>query len=204
MAGGTDKPSESSGRRWLLVVVSTGGSSTLRVYAWRRLRSLGALYLQNSVCLLPERAETTRAVARLAARLRSEGGACRSMTISFAAAAEEEEIVTSISAERSDEYAEICSRTPAFLDEIAMERGRGRATYTEMEESEADLERLRKWLGRVRARDYFNAEGRAEAEAAVARCAEALAQFEAEALAAEQPESEGQSESSRRLRAVEP
>jgi len=31
-------------RDWLLITVSTpgGGSSTLRVYAWRKLRSLGA------------------------------------------------------------------------------------------------------------------------------------------------------------------
>jgi hypothetical protein len=190
---------------WLLVVVSTGGSSTLRVYAWRRLRSLGALYLQNSVCLLPRRPETERAVSRLAARLQSEGGSCRSLAMSFAEADEEREIVASFSAERSDEYAEIVSRAPAFLEEIAMERGRGRATYTEMEESEADLERLRKWLGRVRARDYFDAEGRAEAEAAVARCAEALARFEAEALAAEQPDSEPsrESEGGRHLRAVD-
>ncbi|HEY1369292.1 MAG TPA: Chromate resistance protein ChrB [Gaiellaceae bacterium] len=194
-----------SERAWLLVVVSTGGSSTLRVYAWRRLRSLGALYLQNSVCLLPQRAETERAVARLASRLRSEGGSCRSMTIAMTDANEEQDIVAAFSAERSDEYAEICSRTPAFLEEISLERGRGRATYTEMEESEADLERLRKWLSRVRARDYFDADGRAEAEAAVAGCAEALAQFEAEALAAEQPESEpeGKAEGGRRLRAVD-
>lgn len=64
---------------------------------------------------------------------------------------------------------------------------RGRATYAEVEESEADLDRLRKWLGRVRARDYFGAPGRAEAEAAVERCAAALAGFETEALAGELP-----------------
>ena len=46
-------------RDWLLITVSTpgGGSSTLRVYAWRNLRSLGAHYLQQSVCLLPGDAE---------------------------------------------------------------------------------------------------------------------------------------------------
>jgi hypothetical protein len=74
---------------------------------------------------------------------------------------------------------------PAFLDEIAYERGRGRATYAEVEESEADLERLQKWFTRVRARDYFDAPGRSDAEQAVERCAAVLAEFEAEALAAE-------------------
>lgn len=192
--------------KWLLVVVSTGGSSTLRVHAWRRLRSLGALYLQNSVCLLPQRPETTRAVARLLDRVRREGGEGRALAISLAEAEEERRIVAAFSAERSDEYREICSRTPAFLEEIAMERRRGRATYTEIEESEADLQRLRTWLERVQARDYFGAEGRAEAEAAVERCAEAFAQFELEALAAEQPEADatgGRRDTRRHLRAVD-
>ena len=63
-------------RDWLLITVSTpgGGTSTLRVYAWRHLRSLGAHYLQQSVCLLPATPRTTRAVARLVTRLRAEGG----------------------------------------------------------------------------------------------------------------------------------
>jgi hypothetical protein len=171
--------------RWLLVTVSTAASSTLRVYAWRKLRSLGALYLQNSVALLPERPSTTRAVAKLLARLRDSGGDGRVIPIAITAFAAQQEVIAELCAERSDEYHEIVSRTPAFLEEIAEERKRDRATYTEVEESEADLERLQKWLARVRARDYFEAPGRAEAEQAVARCAQELEAFEAEALAAE-------------------
>lgn len=187
---------------WLLISLSTGGSSTLRVHSWRKLRSLGALYIQNSVCLLPQRAETTRAAARLLDRVNRGGGAGRVLPIAITDAAEEQAVIDAFGAERTDEYREICSRTPAFLEEIAMERGRGRATYTEVEESEADLERLRTWLKRVQARDYFGAEGRAEAEAAIERCVEELAAFEAEAMAAElKPEQTD--EKPRRLRAVD-
>jgi hypothetical protein len=75
-----------------------------------------------------------------------------------------------------------------LLAELDQERARGRVTYAEVEESEADLERFRSWLDRIRARDYFDAPGRTEAQAAVERCAAALAAFEAEALAAEAPE----------------
>ena len=62
-------------RDWLLITVSTPRRelSTLRVYAWRNLRSLGAHYLQQSVCLLPATPKTTRAVARLVTRLRARG-----------------------------------------------------------------------------------------------------------------------------------
>jgi hypothetical protein len=179
-------PSQAEPReQWLLVTVSSGASSTLRVHVWRQLRSLGALYLQSSVCLLPERPETTRAVRRLLDRVRREGGEGRLLPIAITDAGEERAVIERFRAERSDEYGEICSRVPSFLEEIALERRRGRATYTEVEESEADLERLRRWLQRVRLRDYFDAAGREEAEAAVQRCAELLAAFEAEAFAAE-------------------
>lgn len=171
----------------MLITVSTGGSSTLRVHCWRKLRSLGALYLQSSVCLLPQTTETKRAVARLLDRVRREGGSGRMLAITITDPAEEESIISQFRAERTDEYQEVCSRTPEFLHEIKTEQARGRATYTEVEESEADLERLKKWLGRVQARDYFEADGRHAAELAVDTCARALAEFEAEALASELP-----------------
>jgi hypothetical protein len=197
------KGSHTDPERWLLVTVSTVGSSTLRVYAWRKLRSLGALYLQNSVALLPERPSTTRAAARLLSRLRGSGGDGRVIPIAITASAEQQAVIADLCAERSDEYREIVSRTPAFLAEISEERRRGRATYGEVEESEADLERLQKWLARVHARDYFDAPGRAEAEQAVARCAEELEAFEAEALAAELPAEGVPGGAGQRLRAVE-
>jgi hypothetical protein len=187
---------------WLLVIVSTGGSSTLRVHAWRKLRSLGALYLQNSVALLPACPETSRAAAKLLDRLRRSGGGGRALPITITDPEEEQRLIDQLSAERSDEYREIVSRAPAFLAEIADERRRGRATYAEVEESEADLERLQKWLARVRARDYFDAPGRAEAEQTVERCATELTAFEIEALAAELP-AEATRTTPRRLRAVE-
>jgi len=60
---------------------------------------------------------------------------------------------------------------------------RDRATNEEVEESEADLKRLRAWLAKIDRRDYFAASRRAEAHAAVERCARALEAFEFEAFA---------------------
>ena len=87
--------------------------------------------------------------------------------------------------ERTDEYREVVERTRQFHEELQFERRRGRATYPELEESDADLARHQRWLAAIRARDYFAAPGRHEAAAAVASCEEALAQFESEALSAE-------------------
>ena len=172
---------------WLLITVSTpaGGTSTLRVYAWRNLRSLGAHYLQQSVCLLPATPKTTRATARLVTRLRAEGGHGEMLRIQLTDSKQEATVIDAMQRERTDEYGEVVERTRQFHDELRLERRRGRATYTELEESDADLARHQKWLAAIRARDYFDAPGGQEAAAAVASCEEALARFETEALSAE-------------------
>jgi hypothetical protein len=175
----------------LLITVSTpaGGSSTLRVYAWRNLRRLGAHYLQQSVCVLPATPQTTRAAARLVTRLRTDGGSGRMLRIKLTDARQESAVIDAIQRERTDEYRELIESTRQFHDELEHERRRGRATYTELEESDVDLARHQKWLAAIRARDYFNAPGGEDAAAAVASCEEALARFESEALSAELDES---------------
>jgi hypothetical protein len=178
-------------RDWLLITVSTprGATSTLRVYAWRNLRSLGAHYLQQSVCLLPATPKTTRAGARVVARLRAEGGDGEMLRIHLTESQQEAAVIDAIQRERTDEYGEVVDSTRLFHEELELERRRGRTTYTELEESDADLARYQKWLAAIRARDYFDAPGGQEAAAAVASCEEALAQFESEALSAELDES---------------
>jgi hypothetical protein len=176
---------------WLLITVTTppGGTSTLRVYAWRNLRSLGAHYLQQSVCLLPATPTTTRASTRLVTRLRAEGGQGEMLRIQLTDSKQEAAVIDAIQRERTDEYREVVESTQQFHQELQLERRRGRATYTELEESDADLLRHQKWLAAIRARDYFDAPGGQEATAAVASCEEALAQFESDALSAELDES---------------
>lgn len=176
--------------RWLLVTVSTAGAAgSLRVQVWRKLHSLGAVYLQQSVCVLPAREPLLRQVRRLLDRVRGEGGTGRYLTLTFDGP-DERRVVADFKAARDEEYGEVLERVPAFLAELAMERARGRATYAEVEESEADLVRFRSWLAKIEARDYFDAPRRAEARAAVDRCAAELAEFEAEALAADSPDAE--------------
>jgi len=175
--------------RWLLVSVSTAGApASLRVQVWRKLRSLGALYLQQSVCLLPDRPEVARAVRRLLDRVRRDGGEGRLLHVTLPDPGELAAVIEDFRRERAVEYAEVLERTPAFLEELATERARGRTTYAEVEESEADLERFRSWLAKIAARDYFGAPNAADARAAVERCAAELAAFEEEALAVEAPD----------------
>lgn len=195
---------------FLLVSASTAGApAATRVRVWRKLRSLGALYLQQSVCLLPDRDPVRRQVQRLIASVRKDGGTARSLTVTVTDGAEYAQLVAEFNAERDVEYAEVVERAPDLLSELEKETARGRATYAEVEESEADLERFDKWLNKITARDYFGAPGGEAARAAVERCRSALAAFEDAAIAAQAGEHAAGGEpetvlpASARLRAVE-
>jgi hypothetical protein len=174
-----------AGIRWLLVNIAASGSSASSPDAWRRLRALGAHYLQPAVCLLPERPETHEAVVRVVERVRRVGGSARMFPIGLLPRDEERDVIAAFSAERSDEYDQVVDRTREFLGEISMKRDHSRASYTEVEESQVDLRRLQRWLASIRKRDYFDAPGYAQAAEAVAACERLLAEFEAEAYAVE-------------------
>jgi hypothetical protein len=186
----------SANAEWQLVSITTGSDATLRVYVWRQLRRLGALYLHRSVCLLPNRPEVRAALQPILLRVRVQGGTVRNLTIQVEGS-EHDALVAEQRGERDEEYREVVERVPAFLSEITMETARGRATYAEVEESEADLERFEKWLAAITARDYFQAAAGSTARAAVQQCRDALAGFEAAALTAESGEGETDSRRNR-------
>jgi hypothetical protein len=191
---------------WLLLTVSTAGApDSLRVQVWRRLRSLGALYLHQSVCLLPDRPETQRAIRRLLDRIHHDGGSGRLLHITLPDPDQEHAIIAEFQQERAGEYHEVLDRIPELSRELATERAKGRLTYAEVEESEADLTRFQRWLAKIAARDYFGCPVGEQARQAVDRCAQDLARFEAEAFSADPhtPAGDAPTPPARRLRLAE-
>jgi hypothetical protein len=171
---------------WLLVSVSSAGApASIRVLAWRRLRSLGAVYLQQSVCLLPDRPPVRDDVERLLARVIDEGGSGRVLRVRLTDPDEQQQLVADFRRASDTEYDDLLGRVPDFMAELDCERGRGRARLVEVEENEADLQRYRDWLAKIEGRDYFHASLRQKAQRAVERCAAELARFEREAFTAE-------------------
>ncbi|WP_228040168.1 Chromate resistance protein ChrB [Streptomyces chromofuscus] len=172
--------------RWLLVSVTTAGAaSSLRMHVWRKLKGLGALYLQQSVCLLPERPAVAAAVAELGERVLADGGRMRVVHIEVADEGERRELAGEMTATVDREYAEVLERLPSFFSELARESGRGRAIFAEVEESEADLEGFRSWVAKIESRDYFDAPRGDLVRAELVRAGETLAAFATAALAGE-------------------
>jgi ChrB-like protein len=189
---------------WLLVAVSTaGGADSLRVHVWRKLRGLGAVYVQQSVCLLPDRPPVAGTVRKLADKVRAGGGTARCLHLTLTDPVERGELIGEFRASVTAEYGEVLERLPAFFAEIETETAKGRTTFAEVEESEADLARFEAWVAKIKARDYFAAPIGAEVRAELDRARKAMKAFEAAALAAETAPNTGTGRGAVRLRAVE-
>lgn len=138
---------------------------------------MGALSLQHAVCLLPLTSAHREAYAHLARRIEGYGGEASVFEAASPGAEWEARIIERFNVARNEEYEEVMDETERFREEVARERRKGKFTFAELEDEESNLERLRKYLAQVQARDAFGAAGCSRAVAEVARCAEVLEAF---------------------------
>ena len=156
-------------RRWLLLIYRIRAeSSGQRTYVWRQLRQLGAVYLQQAAAILPDRPELSVELDRLGQRIRSLGGDASTLETMSPTPAWEVDLVARFNAARDAEYEEIRDSVESFEAELHRETRQERFRFAELEEGEADWEKLQRWFDRVTERDFFGATGRAAAEQALA------------------------------------
>jgi hypothetical protein len=169
---------------WLLLVYRVPSEpSRLRAAVWRRLKSLGAIYLQNSAAALPASVSAERALRKLRSQVLDMGGTAALLSCTVLAG--EPDVRAAFQAARDDEYEEIVDRCDDFLEQVKKEYAADHYTYAELEENEVDLVKLRNWFARVRQRDVFGAAGRPPAEKALETCQQALDDYAARVYAEE-------------------
>src|SRR5437879_5271226 len=87
---------------WLLLIYRVPSEPTrLRAMVWRRLKSLGAIYLQNSAAALPASPSGERALRKLRQEILEMSGTAVLMTCS--ALAGEQDVLATFQAARDDE-----------------------------------------------------------------------------------------------------
>lgn len=163
-------------RSWLVLVYRIQSEPTrLRAAVWRRLKALGAIYLQAGTVAMPYDASSEHALRKLHAEILTMSGS--SILFRCDALAGETDAIDAFDAARSDEYDEIIDKCQDFLRQIEREHVAEHFTFAELEENEVDLVKLQKWLSKIRGRDVFGARGRDAAERLMKECAEALERY---------------------------
>lgn len=167
-----------SARSWLVLTYKVPAEpGKKRLAVWRKVKSLGAVYLQNGVCVLPKTDDHQRRLKIIENEIAEMGGEAVLMESSGADRAQEEKIIARFNAERNEAYTEFIERCDGFEAEIARESAAGKFTYAELEENDEDLRKLRTWFEKIRKLDFYAASLGPEADDRLGRCAVLLDEF---------------------------
>jgi hypothetical protein len=186
----TDIPAtvENAGPGWLLLIYRVPPEPTrLRSTVWRRIKSLGAIYLQNSVAALPASPANERSLRKLRREIVDMSGTA--ILLAAGALAGEAEVRGAFVTARNEEYAEIIDKCEDFLRQVQKEYDENHFTYAELEENEEDLVKLKNWFAKIVDRDVFRADRRPATERALETCEQSLEAYAARVYA---EEAEGQ------------
>jgi hypothetical protein len=166
--------------RWLLLTYRLPADrSSARVAVWREVRRSGALQLQQSVVVFPDTEEFRRALGRVRAAVAEVGGSAVAVLGEALEGGDDTRLASAWNEARAAEYGELASECEKLVAEIDKEFAKEKFTLAELDEEEAELEKLKAWHERIRARDVLESEHAGEAEAALERAGEALARYTA-------------------------
>jgi len=134
------------------------------VAVWRKLRDLGALYLQDGVAALPEDAVTREQLEWLQLRVREAGGEATLWEAKPGTLAEEGELVEAFRSSREEAYRTIIAEAERLRRKAEM----GGGALSEQ------LGKLEREFRAQRRRDYFRSPLRLEAAEALKAAREAV------------------------------
>lgn len=146
--------------------------SRYRVATWKKLRELGAVYLQDGVAMVPAQAGLHSSLEELRQNIVSWNGRASLLILEFQQEEDEREVLASFAAARQEEYAGIQADAIRLLNQMEEERSRGKGA-PDIDRYLLELRRLRRRMETAEDHDFFGAD-RSAAEQALERLAAAL------------------------------
>lgn len=177
---------EPAAARWLVLIYHVPAEpSRLRAAVWRRIKQLGAIYLQKSVAAFPASDTAELAMRKLRSQITGMNGTATLLCCQVLAG--EEDITAALRAARDDEYEELLGKCAEFLASLERENISQHFSYAELEENEVDLAKLKKWLQRVRRRDLYTTSTQRKALDVLGECETKLEAYAARVYARAKP-----------------
>lgn len=156
---------------WLLLTYKVPPEpAARRIAVWRKLKGMGAVYLQNGVCLLPKTDDHVRRLKMLENDIAEAKGESVILETVALDQAQENKVIERFKADRDEAYVEFLDKCDDFEREVAKEVAASHFTYAELEENDVDLKKLQGWLGKIRKLDFYGGARAAEAEERLKGC----------------------------------
>ncbi len=143
---------------WLLLTYKVPPEpSKHRIALWRKLKGLGAVYLQNSICLLPNTTEHIKQLKLIENDIAKMDGESVLLETVALDKTQEQKVVNRFKSDRDEEYKEFLGKCADFDAEIKKETKAKHFTYAELEENDVDLKKLETWLDKIKRLDFYGA-----------------------------------------------
>ncbi|KQZ62094.1 chromate resistance protein ChrB [Rhizobium sp. Root149] len=156
---------------WLLLTYKVPTKpNRRRVALWRKLKGLGAVYLQSGVCLLPRTDEHRRTLKIIENEIEEMEGESILLETAPLDQSQSAKVEERFRADRDAEYLELIERCDGFEAELEKETVAGHFSYAEIEENDLDLKKLKTWLEKIKKLDFYGANLASQAEARLANC----------------------------------
>ena len=156
---------------WLLLTYKVPAEpAKKRIALWRRLKGMGAVYLQNGVCLLPKTDNHLRGLKMIENDISEMAGESVILETAALNQAQETKVLARFKADRDEQYREFIDKCHDFKAEVAKEVTANHFTYAELEENDVDLKKLRLWLAKIQQLDFYEANLAPEAQRLLSEC----------------------------------
>jgi len=151
--------------------------SRARVAVWREVRRSGALHVQQSILAVPDGEAFAGAVEAIRRVLADVGGQVTSLRAEAVIAGDDQRLLDAWNEARNDEYRELVGECAKFLAEIAHEFQIEKFTLAELDEEEAEMDKLQRWHKRIQRLDIHAAAGASAAAQALRDAQAALDRY---------------------------
>lgn len=134
-----------------------------RVYIWRLIKELGAVYLQQGVVLLPYNEDLYSVLLNLREQVNALGGKATLSKLSFLKEEDEREIIEEFLKQINAEYDEFIKNCQQLIEEILNEKAQGDFNFSEIIEHEEEYKKFQRWYENTAKKNYFKSEQQAKA-----------------------------------------
>lgn len=143
-------------RKWIVLNYNLPTEpSRHRVAAWRGLKKLGAVNIQQSMWVLGYSEDNYLALQKISQEIEANDGEALLMESVFFDEQHEQRVISLFNEIRDEEYKEFIEKCDGYLKEIEKEISIEKFTFAELEEEE--LQKLVSWYEKIEARDIFHA-----------------------------------------------
>lgn len=134
-----------------------------RMSVWRKLKSIAALNVLQSIWILPESKSAESELKALEKQINeSDGKSIYCITV-IESEKQNRKLIDGFNNERRQDYKEFFDKCDDFEHEMERETARENFTYAEVEENEHEIEKLHVWLHKIIQKDYFDCSLKSEA-----------------------------------------